>query len=162
MHYMVGQAVLLQYDILILATGAGAFCAPLVATPFSNAKHWNYQYLASLGIAVVNTILLTIVFRFKTQDRMCSALLHAVQVDRAPVECLTEVGQKIIHTTEANHEDSKYRQIFALREVHLLAFFTLIYVGVEVTLGGMTLTSKYYTSFLYIDLCRLDGHLHCT
>jgi len=31
---------------------------------------------------------------------------------------------------------SKYKQIFALRAVHLLAIFALIYIGIEVTLGG--------------------------
>ena len=32
--------------------------------------------------------------------------------------------------------DSKYKQIMGLRAVHYLAVFSLIYVGVEVTLGG--------------------------
>lgn len=41
-----------------------------------------------------------------------------------------------METATANHEESKYRQIFRLREVHFLAIFILIYVGVEVTLGG--------------------------
>ena len=31
---------------------------------------------------------------------------------------------------------NKYKQIFILKEVHFLALFALIYVGVEVTLGG--------------------------
>ena len=53
-----------------------------------------------------------------------------------PLVCLAESGQAVIHTTTANHEDNKYRQIFRLREVHLLAIFILLYVGVEVTLGG--------------------------
>ena len=51
-------------------------------------------------------------------------------------ECLIETGQAQTHTTTANNEDNKYRQIMRLREVHLLAFFILIYVGTEVTLGG--------------------------
>jgi hypothetical protein len=33
-------------------------------------------------------------------------------------------------------EDSKFRQIFGLKTVHLLALFILVYVGVEVTIGG--------------------------
>ena len=31
---------------------------------------------------------------------------------------------------------NKYKQIMGLREVHFLALFALIYVGVEVTMGG--------------------------
>ena len=54
-------------------------------------------------------------------------------------ECFAEAGQATRHTSTTNNDDnegSKYRQIFRLRELHLLAFFILVYVGVEVTLGG--------------------------
>jgi len=37
---------------------------------------------------------------------------------------------------EDTSEGSHYSQIFKLGVVHLLAFFTLVYVGVEVTIGG--------------------------
>jgi fucose permease len=33
-------------------------------------------------------------------------------------------------------EHSKFRQILSHKTVHLLAFFILVYVGVEVTIGG--------------------------
>ncbi|KIP12094.1 hypothetical protein PHLGIDRAFT_113885 [Phlebiopsis gigantea 11061_1 CR5-6] len=112
-----------KMGVLHAVYGAGALCAPLAATKFSTMPHWSYQYLTSLGIAVLNTVFLILAFNFKTQD-----------------VCLAESGQTIIHTTAANHEDSKYRQIFRLREVHLLALFIFIYVGVEVTLGGWTVT----------------------
>ena len=32
--------------------------------------------------------------------------------------------------------ENKYKQIMGLKTVHLLSFFALVYVGVEVTLGG--------------------------
>ena len=45
-------------------------------------------------------------------------------------ECLLEIGQ---HPEEAERsEQSAYRQIFRLRAVHLMAFFSLIYVGYAV------------------------------
>ena len=50
-------------------------------------------------------------------------------------EALAEIGQEPEDHGSAN-EGSKYKQIFRLRELHLLAFFILIYVGIEVTLGG--------------------------
>ncbi len=34
---------------------------------------------------------------------------------------------------------NKYKQIFGIREVHILSVFSLIYVGTEVTIGGMYL-----------------------
>lgn len=35
-----------------------------------------------------------------------------------------------------NTRENKYRQIFGTKMVHLLSIWALIYVGVEVTLGG--------------------------
>lgn len=37
---------------------------------------------------------------------------------------------------EPSGEGGKYKQIFRLRSLHLLAFFIFIYVGIEVTVGG--------------------------
>lgn len=34
---------------------------------------------------------------------------------------------------------SKFSQMMRLKEVHFLSFFAMIYVGVEVTLGGMSI-----------------------
>ena len=139
MQYMVRDADMLHgFPLTTSLSGAGALCAPLASTKFSTMTHWSYQYLTSLAIAILNTLFLILAFKFKTQDgnffadRSSNGLLIFCDI-----VCLAESGQTIIHTTTANHEDSKYRQIFRLREVHLLAFFILIYVGVEVTLGGM-------------------------
>lgn len=49
-------------------TGAGALVAPLVSTQFSQLPRWSFHYLASLGIALSNTVMLIAVFRFKTQE----------------------------------------------------------------------------------------------
>ncbi|KAI0767878.1 MFS general substrate transporter [Irpex lacteus] len=103
--------------------GVGALIAPISATQFSGMHRWSFQYLISLGIALIDMLLLFTVFRGKRQE-----------------ECLAEIGQARTETATANHEENKYRQIFRLREVHFLAFFILIYVGVEVTLGGWTVT----------------------
>ena len=37
-----------------------------------------------------------------------------------------------------NGDSSKFKQMMRLKEVHALSFFALIYVGIEVTLGGMS------------------------
>ncbi|KAI5996336.1 MFS general substrate transporter [Pisolithus albus] len=100
---------------------AGAFSSPLVATQFAQQRHWSFHYLCSLGLALVNTTLLITVFGLKTQD-----------------ECLAQIG--LPPCEKGNSERSQLRQIFALRAVHLLAFFILVYVGVEVTVGGWIVT----------------------
>jgi len=62
-----------------------------------------------------------LVFRFKTQD-----------------ECLAQIGQE--PGEKGTSERSQFRQIMSLKTVHLLAVFILVYVGVEVTVGGWIVT----------------------
>ena len=52
--------------------------------------------------------------------------------------CLHAIGQKAVETSTSS--DSKYTQIFRQKIVHLLALWTLVYVGVEVTVGGWSVT----------------------
>ena len=52
-------------------------------------------------------------------------------------DCLREIGQAPPEKTKESVEGvSKYKQLFRLREVHLMAFFIFAYVGTEVTIGG--------------------------
>ncbi|KAG6908937.1 hypothetical protein DXG01_002716 [Tephrocybe rancida] len=115
-----------KMGVLHAVYGAGALCAPLVATQFAQQKRWSFHFLASLGLAVTNTVVLIAIFKFKTQD-----------------ECLAEIGQVIPERTEneqsANNK-GKFRQIMGHRTVQFLAFFILFYVGVEVTIGGWIVT----------------------
>ncbi|KZV63221.1 MFS general substrate transporter [Peniophora sp. CONT] len=104
--------------------GLGALCSPLVATQFSRQKHWSFHYLTSFGVALINLIILVVVFRFRDQEA-----------------CLRDVGQEPEeHEKEAAAEGGQYRRIFSLRTLHIIAGFTLVYVGVEVTIGGWIVT----------------------
>lgn len=49
---------------------------------------------------------------------------------------MAQIGQPAGEQSES--ERSLFRQIFTLKDVHLLAVFILVYVGVEVTLGSMS------------------------
>ena len=60
-----------------------------------------------------------------------------------------------------NTRENKYKQIMGIRTVHLLSFFALIYVGVEVTLGGKAVMVVFKLIILILNLAyRLDCHLH--
>lgn len=48
--------------------GLGAFCAPLVSTQFAQLPRWSFHYLVSLGLSLINTVLLVSVFRLRRQD----------------------------------------------------------------------------------------------
>ncbi|KAG2050038.1 MFS general substrate transporter [Suillus hirtellus] len=110
-----------KMGILHAVYGAGALSSPLVATQFAQLPHWSFHYLCSLGVAFINIVSLIAVFGLKTQD-----------------ECLAQIGQP--PGEKGTSEKSQFSQILRLREVHLLAFFILIYVGVEVTMGGWMVT----------------------
>ncbi|KAG6827807.1 hypothetical protein H0H92_010415 [Tricholoma furcatifolium] len=114
-----------KMGILHAVYGAGALCSPLVATQFSHKVHWSFHYLTGLGLAVINTAVIVTVFRFRTQD-----------------ECLVEIGQEVAEhqATEDIADKGKFRQIMSHRTVQALAFYILVYVGVEVTMGGWIVT----------------------
>ena len=56
-----------------------------------------------------------------------------------PAECLAEIGQA--STPKSTSEDSIFTQILHSKAVHFLAFFLLVYVGIEVTIGGESKSS---------------------
>ena len=49
-------------------------------------------------------------------------------------ECLRLIGQDT--TEKGEDEHSSFNQILRIKAVHFLAFLILVYVGVEVTIGG--------------------------
>jgi fucose permease len=62
---------------------------------------------------------------------------------RPCLECLAEIEQApteeelAAHAEHHNAEGSAFKKVMRLRALHFIAFFILIYVGVEVTMGGM-------------------------
>ena len=128
-----------------MSKGVGALSSPLVATQFSVLSRWSFHYLTSLGVALLNTILLVVVFRLKDQDGLINAIVfNSCDAYCIPLHtaCLAEIGQTPIHEANGSAADngSKYKQMFKLRSLHLMAIFILVYVGVEVTLGGSFLS----------------------
>ncbi|THH32029.1 hypothetical protein EUX98_g2166 [Antrodiella citrinella] len=110
-----------KFGLLHASYGMGAFIAPLVATQFSQQRHWYFHYVISAGISLSNIVILYLVFRFRSQD-----------------EIFAEEGQAAGEVDLVSQ--SKYKQIINLRIVHFLSVFALIYVGTEVTLGGWIVT----------------------
>ncbi|CAL1699272.1 unnamed protein product [Somion occarium] len=110
-----------KFGLLHGSYGLGAFVAPLVATHFATTRHWSFHYLISAAIGVFNTAMLWFVFRLRKQD-----------------DVLAEAGQAAVEADSTR--ESKYRQILGIKTVHFLSIFALIYVGVEVTLGGWIVT----------------------
>ncbi|PBL00129.1 MFS general substrate transporter [Armillaria gallica] len=113
-----------KLNMLHAAYGVGAFISPLVATHFSYERHWSYHFIISTGIAVSNSVVLALVFRFKTQEVL-----------------LTEAGQAPGESDAAGSRGANlYSSILNIKAVHFLAVFALIYIGTEVTLGGWIVT----------------------
>ncbi|KAJ3505313.1 hypothetical protein NLJ89_g7482 [Agrocybe chaxingu] len=108
----------MKMGFLHAAYGCGALFAPLFATPLSQTKHWSYHYLISFALSIVNVVILAVVFRFKDQDH-----------------CLAQAGEIVPDKTE-DAPGATYGELLRLKAVHLLALFLLVYIGIEVTIGG--------------------------
>jgi fucose permease len=55
---------------------------------------------------------------------------------------LADAGQPPNESTDTNTvvNKNKFRQLFKLKAVHLLAAFAVVYIGIEVTIGGWIVT----------------------
>ncbi|KAG8931616.1 hypothetical protein FRC02_002438 [Tulasnella sp. 418] len=104
--------------ILHASYGLGAVVAPLVATQFAQLPRWSFHFLISMGLAIPNTTLLATTFRFKRQQAF-------IPPTDNPAEIISE---------------NKYKRIMSQKLVHYLGAFSLVYVGVEVTIGGWIVT----------------------
>ena len=151
-------------------SGLGAFASPLVATQFAQLPNWSFHFLVSLGFAISNAILLIAVFRLKRQDGTYiwyispSNLRHLYircrlyhSHKRFFPECLLQAGEIIPETTANSGSEGSgtFKKVITTRAVHLLALFILIYVGVEVTIGGEVIS-------LWYDQRPTLLHLTCT
>ena len=57
--------------------------------------------------------------------------------------CLRRAGEILPDKTTSGeiYENSKFSQLMKNKAVHLLAFFLMVYIGVEVTIGGIIFSS---------------------
>ncbi|KAH9847458.1 major facilitator superfamily domain-containing protein [Lenzites betulinus] len=102
--------------------GLGALISPLVATELAkSAKYWSFHYIISAGFYVANTAVLWYVFRGKRQGEIMEA-----------------EGETSSESEGVN--SNKFRQMMGNKDVHFLSVFSLIYVGIEVTMGGWSVT----------------------
>ena len=89
--------------------------------------------------------------------------------------CLSQAGEIIPQKdpTSGGEKSGSSKEILTTPAVHLLAFFILFYVGVEVTIGGTVLpvavviTTSFHTStmqaddgFLSVFTIRVDRDVH--
>ncbi|KAG8929861.1 hypothetical protein FRC02_004987 [Tulasnella sp. 418] len=119
--------------ILHSAYGVGALVAPLVATQFTLLPRWSYFFFVSLGIAFISLVLSVSVFRFQRAEGLLANI--------SPRPSIATQQTTETEAFEDNAEQkNKYHQVFKQKSTHLLALFLMVYVGVEVTLGGWIVT----------------------
>jgi len=77
-------------------------------------------------------------------------------------ECLAQIGR--IAEEKELVGGSKYKEMFKLKALHILALFTLVYVGVEVTISGKSRFMHCRAAVLSMTTrsghTRLDCDLH--
>ncbi|WVQ81604.1 hypothetical protein IAT38_003728 [Cryptococcus sp. DSM 104549] len=118
--------------------GFGATVSPLVSTAF--VQHMfdtvYYYFAVSLGLAALIMVLLLVTFRLRTDDQILGK--------RGSEEKEVVVGSEGEDATKKQASDSgdKLKRMLKTPVVHFLGFYMVLYVGVEITIGGWA------TSFL--------------
>jgi len=124
--------------------GFGATISPLVSTEFVKQLPGTvyYYFAVSLGLALFTSLALVLVFRLRTEDQVVGR--------RGPDEVAAEdvvVGptgesegekrdREMLQRREAGSSGNKMSRIMKTPAVHFMSFYIMIYVGVEVTIGG--------------------------
>ncbi|PIL23352.1 MFS general substrate transporter [Ganoderma sinense ZZ0214-1] len=111
-----------RMGILHASYGLGAMASPLVSTQFAQLPRWSFMYLIILGLSLVAALLQSVVFRFRTQE-----------------QCWEDIGQPPM-PQDSDGILARYKKVFRLRAVHLMALFAFTYVGHEVTAGSWIVT----------------------
>lgn len=130
--------------------------SPLSATFFGQQRHWADHYFISTSFAVLNLISIVLVFRLETQESKILSLDKVEPLTIFTIDAFIKSGQAVAPAEPTR--DNLYSQIFRIRALHLLAFFSIVYVGVEVTLGGESFLSS--CRDVVITQRKQDGLLH--
>nr|XP_018265730.1 uncharacterized protein I303_02102 [Kwoniella dejecticola CBS 10117]OBR87888.1 hypothetical protein I303_02102 [Kwoniella dejecticola CBS 10117] len=118
--------------------GFGATVSPFVSTAFvQHVPSRVYLYFAaSLGLALVTVLALVVAFRGRTETQIVGKRQLEIRYNK------DGTSKEVDPTHEGGGSGGKMKQILRTPVVHYMAFYMLIYVGVEVTIGGWA------TSFL--------------
>ncbi|EIW55071.1 MFS general substrate transporter [Trametes versicolor FP-101664 SS1] len=111
-----------RFGILHGSYGLGAMASPLISTQFSHMRHWSFVYLVHIGLLVITVTMQTITFKFQSQEA-CALEIGLPPPAQEPVSLL-----------------ERYKRVFRMRAVHLMALFAFIYVGIEVSIGSWIVT----------------------
>ncbi|KAI0631195.1 MFS general substrate transporter [Trametes polyzona] len=111
-----------RFGVLHGVYGLGAMASPLVSTQFARFPHWSFVYIVHIGLLAVTVVMQAVTFKFKSQE-----------------ECAREIG---LPPPEKEPDSllQRYKRVFRLRVVHLMAFFAFVYVGIEVSIGSWIVT----------------------
>jgi fucose permease len=126
--------------------GAGALVAPLISTQFAQISRWSFHYLVLLGWAIGDFVQMVGVFRGRGVDDILKEMGIAPEVPKDP-PAATGTEESGMEKEEAAAEvaESSEQAVGILPKklyAPLLALFTFLCVGIEVSIGGTFLPSN--------------------
>ncbi|KAH8915700.1 MFS general substrate transporter, partial [Atractiella rhizophila] len=129
-----GGNVAWKMGLLHAFYGLGALISPLIATAFvSSGIKFSYFWLVTLGLGVVNFLLLLSMFRLERESAAEDSSERQEGQEMAAVGVRgMEEGNMVVQ--EDDHK-AKLKRILTDRNVLVMAAFILLYVGTEVSIG---------------------------
>lgn len=130
--------------------GLGATVSPLISTEFvkSVGESVYFYFAVSLGLALFTALTLVVVFKFRTEDQIVGR-----RGENEREEGVEEVGA--VRKEQEESSGDKMKRIMKTPAVHFLAFYTMIYVGVEVTIGGWAVSRPSPSPLMILSLTGL-------
>lgn len=150
--------------------GFGATVSPLVSTEFVKQLSGTvyYYFAVSLGLALFTSLALFLVFRLRTEDQVVgrrgidettSEEVAAPQPEPYGESSGEKRDRESKERREAGSSGNKMKRIMKTPAVHFMAFYIMIYVGVEVTIGGWAVSYSFdikHKHQLTIDYLHLE------
>lgn len=136
--------------------GAGATVSPLVSTPFAEHVEKAYTYFAvSLALGVITFVVIIAAFRGRTEDQVVGKRAPSASPTETSASSMPEdkenmamqptgaglVGQEAVEVHKQEGSGDKMKRIIKTPATHYMAFFIMIYVGIEVTIGGWAVSN---------------------
>lgn len=111
------------------STGVGALVSPLISTQFVRLEHWNYYYLASLGISIIvrsDSHRVHLISTNRSQTTQNVSLLVSFFRLRSEESLLGNHPNETETLEDGSSREVTLQDVLKLKMVHMFSLFTCV------------------------------------